>query len=417
MRYVIIGNGIAGVEAAEALRTLDRDSSLTMVSVEPHPPYCRPMISLVLAGTARFEDLPIKGADFYDRLAIDMVEGEAVTAVSAAGREVVTSSGRRIPFDRLLIATGSHPRGIDAVGVELAGVFFLRTWDHAQRIVEALSATTRALVVGGGLVGFKAAHALLSRGVPVTMAITSSHPLAMQVDAEAGRLILDQLEARGLDVRLGVDVTAFDGDGTGRLRQAVLSDGTRVDCDVAVIGKGVVPTMGFVPPEIETHAAIRVDQYQETTAPGIFAAGDCAEGIDVARGKPWVNAIWPVAVEQGRIAGWNMAGRKVANPGGLSRNVIRIFDLDVMTAGIVNPDPTEAKDLRVLAASSRRLGLYRKLVLRDEVPVGMALVNCIDEGGVVMRLIHERRPMSVEQTERFLEGRFTAALAVQARGA
>ncbi len=412
MRHVIIGNGIAGVEAAEAIRALDRRSSLTMVTVEPHPPYCRPMISLVLAGAAQFDDLPIKGADFYERLAVDLVEGEAVVSIAGADHEVVTSSGRRIPYDRLLIATGSQPRGIEAGGLDLAGVFFLRSWDHARGIVEALPGARRALVAGGGLVGFKAAHGLLARGIPVTMVIKSGYPLAMQVDAEAGRLVLEQLVAKGLDVRVGVDIAAFEGDAAGHVRQAVLSDGTRLECDLAVIGKGVVPTMGFVPPEVQTHAAIVVDEHQETTAAGIYAAGDCAEGTDVARGKPWVNAIWPVAVEQGRIAGWNMAGRPVANPGGLSRNVIRIFDLDVMTAGVVSPDGEEP-GLQSLVATNARLGLYRKLVLRGDVPVGMALVNRIDEGGVVMRMIHERRPMSGEQVEGFLEGRFTAALAMR----
>ncbi len=411
MRYVIIGNGIAGVEAAEAIRALDVDSSITMVAVEPHPPYCRPMISLVLAGSARFEDLPIKGAHFYQRLAIDLVAREAVVSVSAADREVATAGGGRIPYDRLLVATGSQPRGIEAAGSDLTGVFFLRTWDHARGIVDALPGARRALVAGGGLVGFKAAHGLLARGVPVTMVIKSGYPLSMQVDAEAGRLILEQLVAKGLDVRLGVDVTAFEGDSSGRVRQALLSDGTRLECDIAVIGKGVVPTMGFLPPEVKTRAAIVVDEHQETTVAGIYAAGDCAEGKDVARGKAWVNAIWPVGVEQGRIAGWNMAGRVVANPGGLSRNVIRIFDLDVMTAGVVNPD-REEPELRSVAAGNRRLGLYRKLVLRGEVPVGMALVNQIDEGGIMMRMIHERRPLSGEQVERFLEGRLTVAQAM-----
>ena len=144
---------------------------------------------------------------------------------------------------------------------------------------------------------------------------------------------------------------------------------------------------------------------------GIYAAGDCAEGKDVARGKAWVNAIWPVGVEQGRIAGWNMAGRVVANPGGLSRNVIRIFDLDVMTAGVVNPD-REEPELRSVAAGNRRLGLYRKLVLRGEVPVGMALVNQIDEGGIMMRMINETRPVSGETVARVLYARLTVAQAL-----
>ena len=392
MRHVIIGNGIAGVEAAGVIRALDPGSSLTIIAREIFPPYCRPMVSLVLAGTATVEQLPIRPELWYHRLGIDARVGETAEAIDLEHRVVTTDRGGSFPFDRLLVASGSDPRAVEGEGMGLDGVFFMRTEAHVRGMLERLPEVKHALVLGGGLVGFKAAYGLLHRGISVTMLIRSGYPLAMQVDAGAGDLIRQELERKGLLLRLGAEVSAFEGgngDRAGRVARAHLSDGTTLDCDLAVIGKGVVPTMGFLPPEIVTHAGVSVDEHLETSVPGIYAAGDVAESVDVSRQKRWVNAVWPVAVEQGRVAGMNMAGRPVKYPGSLSRNVIRIYDLDVLTAGIVNPDETDEYDVYV--AGDPRRNRYRKLVLRDGVLVGAVLVGGVEQGGVLMALINNQR--------------------------
>ena len=177
----------------------------------------------------------------------------------------------------------------------------------------------------------------------MTMLIRSGYPLSMQVDRPAGEMILKELQARGLEVHVGVEVERFEGNGA--VSGALLSDGSHRDCQLVVVGKGVYPAVSFLPPEIEVDLGIVVDEYLQTRVEGVYAAGDVAESFDVARRRQWVNAIWPVAAEQGRVAGMNMAGRPVAYPGSLGRNVIRIFDLDVMTAGLVNP-PDERGGVR-----------------------------------------------------------------------
>lgn len=409
MRHVIIGNGIAGVEAIGAIRSLDQAASVTLIAREPHPPYCRPMISLLLAGEVAESALPIRDAGFYERMGVEALLGREAVRISVAARTVVLDDGEEVGFDRLLVASGSDPRLIEAANLELPGVFFFRTWDHARELVRACAGARRALVAGGGLVGFKAAHGLLQRGIPVTLLIRSGYPLSMQVDAAAGALILEQLLLHGLEVRTGLEVRAFEAR-SGRLAAAVLDDGSSLECDVAVIGKGVVPAMEFLPPEIETHAGVHVDDHLQTTVPGIYAAGDVVEAHDVARRKRWVNAIWPVAVEQGRVAGWNMAGRDVPYRGGLGRNVIRIFDLDVMTAGIVTPPAQEAAAYQVHVRESPRKRTYRKLVVGDDgTAVGMALVNDVEQGGVMMNLIQQGRVVNEQQIESFLEGTFGVA--------
>lgn len=391
MSYVILGNGVAGVHAAESIRELDPNGKITMISDEVFPPYCRPMISMVLEGSVPPEKLPIRPSSFYEELKIEPVLGNRVSAVDVDNR-AVSVNGKDYPYDKLLIATGADPRRIKAEGLELKNIFFMRTETHVRQMLATLPTARKALVLGGGLVGFKASYGLLRRGIKVTMLIRSGYPLSMQVDPEAGRMIWDELKVHGLDVRLGVETTAFEGKDT--VTKAHLSDGTFLSCDMVVIGKGVFPARGFIPKEkIKTDAGIVVDEHMETSVPGVFAAGDVAESIDIARKSPWVNAIWPEAVAQGRIAGMNMAGRRTAYKGSLSRNVIRIFDMDVMTAGLITPPNAEGFD--ILKVADSRAKTYRKMVFRGDRLVGMVMVNAIEQGGVLMALIQSETPIKL----------------------
>jgi len=391
MSYVILGNGVAGVHAAETIRQLDPNGKITMISDEVFPPYCRPMISMVLEGSVPPEKLPIRPSSFYEEFKIEPVLGNRVSAVDVDHR-AVSVNGKGYPYDKLLIATGADPRRIKADGLELKNIFFMRTETHVRQMLSTLPTIRKALVLGGGLVGFKASYGLLRRGIQVIMLIRSGYPLSMQVDSEAGRMIWDELKAHGLDVRLGVEATAFEGKDT--VSRAHLSDGSFLPCDMVVIGKGVFPARGFIPKEkIKVDAGIVVDEHMETSAPGVFAAGDVAECIDIARKTPWVNAIWPEAVAQGRIAGMNMAGRRTAYKGSLSRNVIRIFGMDVMTAGLITPPEAESFD--ILKVTDSRAKTYRKLVFRGDRLVGMVMVNAIEQGGVLMALIQSETPIKL----------------------
>lgn len=390
MKYVILGNGVAAIHAAEAIRSLDLQGSITMISDEVFDPYCRPMISMVLEGSASPGLLPIRGPSFYSNLGIDPVLGNRVTSMDVLGERVFLSDGREYPYDRLLIATGADPRPLKAQGSDLRNIFFMRTERDVRQMLDVLPSARRALVLGGGLVGFKAAHALLRRGLPVTMLIRSEYPLSLQVDETAGGLIRDELLRCGLEVRVGVGVRAFEGN--GMVKAAHLSDGSVVECELVVAGKGVLPSLAFVPRDrIPVDLGILVDEHLQTSVPGIYAAGDVAESFDIARRTRWVNAIWPEAVQQGRIAGMNMAGRPVTYKGSLSRNVIRVFGLDVMTAGWVNPPENEGFD--ILSHADVRAGTYRKLVFRGDRLVGMTLVNDIEQGGVLMSLIQGELPV------------------------
>jgi NAD(P)H-nitrite reductase large subunit len=222
------------------------------------------------------------------------------------------------------------------------------------------------------------------------MLITSGYPLSMQVDETAGHMILGELIRHGLTVEVGVTVCAFEGNGS--VQAAVTDSGARLPCDMVIIGKGVLPARSFIPrAQIEVDLGVVVDEHLQTSAPGIYAAGDVAEMVDIARGCRWVNALWPEAAGQGRVAGLNMAGRAVAYPGSLSRNVMRVFDLDVLTVGHANLQ--EEAGCRVLQTGGAARQYYRRLVLRDDVLVGAVMINRIEQGGVLRSLIENRIPI------------------------
>ena len=392
MKHLIIGNGIAGINAAQAIRHLDAEAEIVMVSDERFPPYSRPMISQVLDGSQPHEKLSLHSEDIYKTLDITPVLGARVTALDVDTRSVRLADDTQIDFDRLLIASGADARKLKAGGMELENIFYMRTEAHVRQQLTAIDGASQGLVLGGGLVGFKAAYGLLKRGLKVTMLITSGYPLSMQVDEVAGRMIMSELLAHGLTVRVGVSVTGFEGN--GRVARAVLENGERVSCDLVIIGKGVLPALDFIPRDrIRVDLGIVVDDCLQSSVPGIYAAGDTAEAIDIARQTRWVNAIWPEAAAQGRVAGLNMAGRRVRYPGSLSRNVMRVYDLDVMTVGYANPGKDEG--FRQVSTGGENQGYYRSLVFRDDILVGAVLINRIEQGGVLRALIENRIPVRV----------------------
>lgn len=394
MKHLIIGNGIAGINAAQAIRDLDAEAEIVMVSDERFPPYSRPMISQVLDGSQPHEKLPLHSEDIYKTLDITPVLGARATALDVDNRSVRLADDTQIDFDRLLIASGADARKLKAGGMDLENIFYMRTEAHVRRQLAGITGARQGLVLGGGLVGFKAAYGLLKRGLKVTMLITSGYPLSMQVDEVAGRMIMSELLAHGLTVKVGVSVTGFEGN--GRVARAVLDNGDQLPCDLVIIGKGVRPSLDFIPKDrIDVDLGIVVDDFLQSSVPGIYAAGDAAESIDIARQVRWVNAIWPEAAAQGRVAGQNMAGRRVRYPGSLSRNVMRVYGLDVMTVGYANPGKDEG--VRQVSTGGENQGYYRSLIFREEILVGAVLINGIEQGGVLRALIENRTPVRVPE--------------------
>jgi len=404
MLHLILGNGIAGLQAARAIRSAQPEAAITMLGREADPPYARPMISHLLEGA-------VEPSHLHLGLPRDIkyIREDEAMAVDAVDKTVATAQGRKLAYDRLLVATGADPRGIRADNTDLDNIHFMRTKAQVRNMLQELPQSRRALVLGGGLVGFKAAYAFLRQGLEVTMLIRSEYPLSQQVDPTTGGLIRDKLEENGLSVLVGRDVARFEDDGSGRVRRAELTDGSVLDCDVAVIGKGVLPATGFLQGSgVDVDLGVLVDEQMRTSARDVFAAGDVVEHFDLARDERWVNAIWPEAADQGRIAGLNMAGAAARYPGSLSRNTIRIFDLDLTNCGLVNP-PVDA-GYEILEDGEAKKGIFRRLVFSGDRLVGAACVNRIEHAGVLRALIASRAPVPCQKEDLLREDVHPAGL-------
>jgi nitrite reductase (NADH) large subunit len=394
MKYLIIGNGIAGLQAAETIRRYDPDSAITLIGGETFPPYCRPMISLLLEGSITPEKMIIRDEDFYKSFRIEPVVGEWVQGIDVEKKEVYTAEGSTYPFDRLLIASGAAPQAADMEGADLNRIFFMRNESDVKKIIDSLEGPKKALVLGCGLVGLKAAQGLLHRGLEVTVVEKLAHPLPITVDEKAGQMITQTLESMGINLRMDSQVVAFEGNGV--VKEAHLADGSKVRTDIVIIAIGVLPSISFVPTkQIRVDSGIVVNEYLETTVPDVYAAGDVVECMDVAHNKMRVNAVWPVAVEQGVIAGTNMAGRRVSYKGSLGRNVFRISDMDLLAGGVTSASPDEGYTYRSM--EDYRNKRYRKLVFQDGFLVGLVMVNDIEQGGVFLSLIQQKIPINIPE--------------------
>ncbi|MEW6547814.1 MAG: FAD-dependent oxidoreductase [Bacillota bacterium] len=389
MRHVIVGNGPAGFTAACTIRSLDPQAHVTVLTDEPHPFYSRVLTSYFIAGEVGKDALFLARAEDYRDRGITLLAGREVVAVRRGGEGgwVDVDDGTSLEWDRLLLATGSEPVRLEVPGADLPGVLSLRTLADAEAIAARARPGSSALVIGGGMIGFKATEGLLGRGVRVTMAVTSRHVLSQALDAEAGHLVGEMLARHGVTVITGVDVVGFSARRDGLV--AELSDGQAVTCDLAVVGKGVAPRTALA-----RHLGLRVnrgivcDENMATSCPGVFAAGDVAEVYDPSRGEARVNALWPNAVAQGRVAGTNMVrGPRQAFWGGIGRNALCLGDIRIISGGLVAPRGDGYEEVKV-----RGSDFYRKLVMQGDRAVGAIFVGDLTGAGVVMAYVQSEQP-------------------------
>lgn len=414
MRYVVIGNSAAGVSAARAIRAADPDGSISIIGEEPYPYYGRVLTSYYLGGRVNREALFLAEEDWYRRERVEAYLGVKAWGLDVDRREVLLEDGRWLPYDRLLVATGARPQMIDVPGKDLPGVFPLRTLDHAQAIRALIRSGDPAVVVGGGLVGVKAAEGLLGAGAKVTMVVSSPQVLSQILDAEGAEMAQAALEREGVQVLLGDDVVSIEG--TGRAERVILRSGKALAAKVVVVGKGVQPNRDILlATEAIGRRGIAVNQFLETAVPAVYAAGDVAETWDRAWQASRVNALWGNAVEQGRIAGANMAGASLSYPGSLAMNSLVLGDLGIIAGGMVRPpQPDQSQPelpYRVLSRKDPRRQLYRKVVLRGNQLVGVAAVGPRGESpaGVGTLLKYIGKELGSPLLEAFLLGRLSIA--------
>ncbi len=394
--YAVIGNSAAAVNACEAIRALDDKGTLAVFSDEKYRCYSRPLISYLVAGEIEARGMYYRPAKYYQKMGIDFFPACRVVSIDPGRQHLTAAEGVKVRWKKLLLATGFKAFIPPVEGLEGVDYLTFVSWDDAKRMMRLTARPGKALVVGAGLIGMKAAEALHARGCEVTVVEKMGRVLPLALDEKASAMVSERCRGKGIGIITGQSVSRVEASG-GHRGRAVLEDGSEIPFDLLVVAVGVRPRA-----ELAEEAGLRceegvlVDEHQRTSHEEVFAAGDVARAMDVVRGEPVVNALWPIAALQGKYAGMNMAGKEVPYPGGNSMNAVEFFGLPVLSAGVVNPPDG---DYEVITRQGGD-GDYRKAVLHGDVLVGMLVAGNIERAGILTSLIQERA--NVRRVKNFL---------------
>jgi NAD(P)H-nitrite reductase large subunit len=390
MRYVIVGNGPAGTAAVEGIREADPKGRITVISDEGVVNYSKPLLSYLLARKVKRNQLAHRPEDFYARNGVDLLLKKKAVELETAENRVLLSDGKSVPYDRLLIATGGVPIPLRVPGKKMGGIFSFTRLQEAEDLARYLKdqSVREAVVVGGGLIGLKATEGLLGRGISVTLVELADRVLSATFDRRASEIIEGALKKEGCQVFLKNTVTRIGGDRSGKVKEVILQGRVKVPCQVIIGAIGVLPNLDWVKgTEIRSDRGILVDEHLKTSVGNVFAAGDCCQTRDFFGGAPRVVPIWPSAVRQGKVAGFNMAGGKKEYEGPLVMNSVELCGIPTISVGLT--DPSEGNGYETLESLHEKKGTYKKLVLRDDRIVGALFVGDISRAGVYTGLIRE----------------------------
>jgi NADPH-dependent 2,4-dienoyl-CoA reductase/sulfur reductase-like enzyme len=402
--HVILGAGPAGVIAAETLRKHAPHDTITLVGDEPDAPYSRMAIPYLLIGNIDERGTYLrKTATHFEDLRITQVKAK-VTRVDAAGKTVHLDNGSTLGFDKLLIATGSHPVRPPIAGMDLPGVHPCWTLADARAIQALAQPGARVLQMGAGFIGCIIMEALASRGVKLSVVEMGDRMVPRMMGPVAGGMIRDWCEAKGVQVFTGTKVEAItQGAGAekgllGKLAAAVglssddasgalqvrLSNGQTVEADLVISATGVRPAIGFLKDSgITCLQGVLTDEHLQTNVPGIYAAGDCAEAFDLVSGKTIVSAIQPNAAEQARVAALNMLGQNTELKGVTQINVLDTLGLISTSFG--NWEGVAGGQSAVL--TDKAAGRHLSLQFKGDVMVGCNSVGWTEHVGVMRGLV------------------------------
>jgi len=386
--YLIIGNGVAGNNAAETIRKYDPDGKILIFSQEPQPFYYVPALPEYLAGHKQVDQIIIHPRNWYDRQRIDLHLDTRVTSIDPVQKSVMTARGERFSFDKLLLATGGNSFVPPIQGADSPGVFTLRTLADADRIKQWAAHAQTAVLIGGGLLGLEAGNGLRQMSLKVIVVEFFPRLLPRQMDVLGAALLQSQMEDMGFAFRLGaVTEEIFPGpDGL----QVRLKSGETIRGDLVLISAGVRPDLTLARDlGLDIDKGVKVDDAMQTSRAGIYAAGDLIEH----RGRLY--GIWPAAMEQGQVAGAAMAGREVKYQGTLPSNVLKVVGIDLVAAGDIDADGK----LPAIVHRDEAKRTYRKLVIQDNFLVGAILLGDIRGSAEIRAAIKKRLDLGALRDE------------------
>jgi ferredoxin-nitrate reductase len=377
-RLVVVGTGMSGVATVEALLEHDgaQDWDVTIVGREPDSPYNRVMLSKLVAGGIGEEELRLRPDSWFQAHGVRVRTGAEVRRVDLAAQTVELSDGELLPYDRLVLATGSRAFLPSLPGIDRAGVHAFRTIDDARRILDAASVSRRAVVVGGGLLGLEVARGLRERGLQVSLVHLADRLMERQLDPLGAQGLERAMRGMGIDVHLAVQCEALVG--TAAVEGVILADGRRLEADMVVVAAGVLPDVELARAAgLEVQRAITVDDELRTSHPGVYAVGECVQHRDVVYG------LWAPLLEQARVAGASLAGVPAAFRGVTPATTLKVAGVDLFCGGNAT---AEDGDDELVSLDTRR-GIYRRLVVRDGRLVGAVLLGDLAQARSLRELL------------------------------
>lgn len=380
MKYLIIGNGVAGTTAAENVRKLDHMGKITILTEEGTPYYSRIRLIEYLAGEAQEKDIVIHSKEWYKKNNIFLHLNSQVSLIDSEAKEAVTATGERFSYDRLLLATGGTSFIPPITGSDRKGVFALRTIKDADEIIRFAEGKKKIIMIGGGVLGLEAANSLRKREHDICVVEFFPRLLPRQMDSEGAEVLKAQMESMGFTFYLGAKTKEISGD--EQVRGVLLEDGTMIDGGLVIVSAGVRAQAELAGKlGLTVNMGIAVNDRMETEKEGFFAAGDVIEHRDMFYG------IWPAAQRQGEIAGINMAGGNAFYEGTTMSNVLKVAGIDLAAAGDVDAD---GKYHSIIHKDSDNF-IYKKIVIKENVISGCILYGDITGYRKILKAIDDKR--------------------------
>ncbi|TAN57186.1 NAD(P)/FAD-dependent oxidoreductase [Patescibacteria group bacterium] len=372
IKYLIIGGGIAGTSAAETIRQNDPQGSIAIVSDEPHRLYSRISLMNYLKGTAPKENLFLRKPEFYKENKIELIDGASVKSIAPDKKTAILSSGEEIQYEKLLLATGAKAR-IHPLCVKCPdGIYNFWTLEDTDKLVKKIGKAKSAVVVGGGFVGLELAVSFAERKLETTYLIREPYFWPAALDQASGEMIQKVLTENGIHIYTNEEVADVEGD--GKLEVVLTKSGKKIPADILGVGIGTVPNIELTKDAgIKTNRGIVANEYMETSAPDVWAAGDAAEFYDVIAKKSNLLGNWAFSREQGKIAGLGMVGKKTVFKM-VPCNSLSFFKCYIGFIG----NTVALPDTQIITRDLRnKQGGYIRIFINDGRISGASILNCL----------------------------------------
>lgn len=385
MKHVIVGNGMAGITAAESIRRLDPEATITVVTDEEFPFYSRPGLMYHMMGTLKEWDLLLAKNDFfYKSLDAEIIYARALRI--AENEDLLElESGERVQFDRLLLATGSKSRPLSIPGADLNGVHFMYSLTDAKRIMTESRKGMRSVVVGGGLLGVELAEVWRHYRMPVTFLVLEPWYFQKALSEPQGRIVENAIRRHGCDLHLGEEVAALKGE--GRVSKVITKSGMEFDAEIVGVTIGVVPNTDLAQASgMAVGRGILVAPSLRTSRQNVFAAGDCAEIKPIGADRTSIEQLWYSADRQGQAAARNMCGDDKPYDPGVFYNSAKFFDVDYVSIGAGRYPNDGQEDETIVSLNGRAA---RRFVHRNGIVTGITSVGANDRADVLMSMVSD----------------------------